>query len=169
MGCGLWVLGFLVLAVVSFLVGSMLRPDPGSSEVTLSSGGSGTAAYVLVGSIDELDDPCVQMYRPGEEGEEGAEITGQCGVVGAEEGEARRYRITSTELDDGTTVAFGPVPRPAVSVRLTLADGSRRTVATRQADGIDLQWFSVELDQPVEGPAEVLDGNGDVLIPPPPS
>jgi hypothetical protein len=164
-GCGLWALGFLVLVVVSFSVGVILRPDRGTPQVTLTSGGAGASAYVLVGTVDEADDPCVQLF-PAEGGrDEGDELTGQCGLVGAEEGEAPRYRVTSAELADGTTVAFGPVARRAETVRLPLADGSTATARVRQAEGVDLRWFVLELDQPVDGPAEVLDAAGTVLTP----
>lgn len=165
-GCGLYVVAFLVVAVIGFLVGAALRPDGGADQVTLTSGGSGASAWVLVGSLDEADDPCVRLFRQGEEDTEGGEITGQCGLVGAEEGdEGPRYRITSAELEDGSTVAFGPAPRQAERVRLRLADGSQPTVDVRQASGVDVRWFVYESDQPIDGPAQMLDGAGDPLTP----
>lgn len=164
LGCGLWALGFLVLVVVSFSVGVALRPDDDPETVTLTSGGSGDSAYVLRAHRDEVDDPCVTLHVGGEE------VTGQCGsTVDASpdtEDEAGRYVITSSELPDGTTIAFAPVPREAEVVRLTLADGSRPTVEVRTSETTGIAWFAYEADSPVAGPAEVLDGDGDPVRPP---
>lgn len=164
LGCGLWALGFLVLVVVSFSIGVALRPDDDPETVTLTSGGSGDSAYELQAHRDEVDDPCVTLLVDGEE------VTGQCGSTvdaspGAE-GEADRYVITSSELPDGTTIAFAPVPREAEVVRLTLVDGSRPTVEVRTSEATGIAWFAYEADSAVAGPAEVLDGDGDPVRPP---
>lgn len=163
LGCGLWALGFLVLVVVSFGVGVALRPDGDPEAVTLTSGGSGDSAWELQAHRDEVDDPCVTLLVDGEE------VTGQCGSTvdasGSVEG-ADRYVITSSELPDGTTVAFAPVAREAEQVRLSLVDGSQPTVEVRTSETTGIAWFVYEGDQAVAGPAEVLGGDGDPVRPP---
>ncbi len=173
LGCGLWMAAFLVLVVLSFTIGLMLRSDGGPDQATLTTGGAGDSAWVLVGGDDEDGEPCVRLFRPGEEDEEGAEITGQCGFTdafdggaGREEEEQRPYLVTSAELADGTTVVFAPVPDGATSVRLHLADGSRPTVDVRRDDDADLSWFLYEAAAAVDGPAQLLDRAGEVIEPP---
>jgi len=173
MGCGVWALGFLVLAVVSFGVGSVLRPDPDPSAppdaVTLAGSAADDSRYRLVGRTDESDDPCVTLVRDTDDGEGQEEVTGQCGVSASAdtEGEAGdvRYVVTSSELPDGTTVVFGPVPRQTVTVRLALSDGSEPEVDVRRSEEAGIIWFAYETDQTVSGPAEMLDGNGDAIPP----
>lgn len=172
LGCGLWVAAFLVLVVLSFTIGLRLRPDRGADRVTLTTGGAGESAWILVGETDEDGDPCVRLFRPGEEDEEGAEITGQCDVTdafdegGDGEGEPRPYVVTSAELPDGTIVVFAPVPDGAASVRLHLADGSQPTVEARRDDDADLSWFLYEATSAVDGPPQLLDSAGTVVDPP---
>lgn len=158
-GCGLWALGFLVLVLISFAVGVVLRPDTnpnqGPDAVSLARSVGGDSSYRLVGRTDETEDPCVTLLRGDEE------VTGQCGVaLSTETGQVDRYAVTSSELKDGTTVVFGPVPRQAETVRLDLSDGSQPEVAVRRSDAAGLSWFTYETDQTVAGPAEMLDGNG---------
>lgn len=169
-GCGLWAAGFLVLVVVSFGVGVALRPDPapqpGSGSVTLAQNGSGEDAYRLLGSIDEVGEPCVTLVRA----DGGDTVTGQCGFsISAEppgEGqEGDRYLVTSTELPGGDTVVFGPVPRQASTVRLHLADGNRPTVPVRRSENAGFSWFVLQTPETVDGPAEMLDGNGQPIRP----
>ena len=165
LGCGLWALGFLVLVVISFIVGSFLRPDDDGGgggdvdAVTLVERGEGDSAYVLKGGTDEVGDPCVSLQIDGDE------VTGQCGFAAAEGEDADRYVVTSTELADGTTVVFAPLPRAAESVRLELADGSTPVVETRESETAGIVWFVHESDVEVTGPAEVLDANGERLTP----
>jgi hypothetical protein len=163
-GCGLWALGFLVLVIVSFVVGSFLRPDDDEGggnvdEVTLAEGGRGDSAYELKGGVDETGDPCVSLQIDGEE------VTGQCGFAVGTGDEADRYVVTSTLLDDGTTVVFAPLPRAAESVRLDMADGSTPEVDARESTTAGVVWFVYESDSEVAGPATVLDADGEPLIP----
>lgn len=165
MGCGLWVGGFVVLVVVSFAVGVILRPSPadqdpsiGPDDITLADVGPRQAGYRLVGGRDEADDPCVYLFHGREE------VTGQCGVVlneaGADEG---RYGITSSELDDGTTVVFGPVPEGARTVVLDLADGSEPEVEVQSNDDADVDFFLYLTDEEVVGAATFLGSDGDPI------
>lgn len=171
-GCGLWAAAFLVLVVLSFTVGLMLRPDGRGDQATLTRGGEGDSAWVLVGGSDEDGEPCVRLFRPGDEDREGAEITGQCGFTdafdqgGPGEEEQRPYVVTSAERPDGTIVVFAPVPTGAASVRLQLADGTRPTVEARRDDDADLSWFLYEATTDVDGPPQLLDPAGQVIDPP---
>jgi len=163
-GCGLWALGFVVLVVVSFIVGSFLRPDDEEGggdvdEITLSEGGRGDSAYALKGGVDETGDPCVSLQIDGEE------VTGQCGFAVGTGDEADRYTVTSTVLEDGTTVVFAPLPRAAESVRLDMADGSTPEVEARESETAGVVWFVYESESEVAGPAEVLDADGEPLVP----
>ncbi len=161
-GCALWAAGFFVLVVISFAVGVILRPDSdttdGSEAVTLAASVAGDDTYAIVGRTDEIGDPCVTLRRGDEE------VTGQCGFSLSGDG-AGRYVVTSTVLEDGTTLVFGPVPGPAEGVRLTLDDGSEPTVDVRRSETAGFPWFAYETDHDVDGPAQVLDGNGDPLQP----
>jgi hypothetical protein len=159
MGCGLWALGFVVLVCISFAVGIVLRPED-DPTADLTRVGPADGDYELVGSIDEVDDPCVTLY----DGDE--EVTGQCGVVlESDTDEEGRYGFTSAELSDGSTVAFGPVPRDAASVVIELSDGSRPEVPVKVSDELDqdIQWFALETDLTIaEGSeATLLDINGN--------
>lgn len=172
-GCGLWAAGFAVLVVVSFTVGVILRPDrapdANTDGVTLAASVAGDSRYQLVGRIDDSDDPCVTLVRKVEGAPEPEQITAQCGLTtpaGADDSaddsaDEERYVVTSSELPDGTTVVFGPVPRAAEAVRLTLSDGSRPEVEVRRSDAAGLVWFAYETDQDVSGPPVMVDGNGD--------
>jgi len=179
LGCGLWALGFLVLVVVSFGVGAVLRPDGDANEapgaVTLAERGQGENAYRLVGRTDETDAPCVTLLPAGSEesadaaGAEGAGTEGvaQCGLTtrGPDGDEPERYTVSSAELPDGTTVAFGPLPRQADAVRLHLSDGSTPTIEARRSASAGFSWFVHETDQEIDGPPEMLDANGDPVTP----
>ncbi|MGI8939702.1 MAG: hypothetical protein ACR2JF_16105 [Iamia sp.] len=161
-GCALWAGGFLVLVIISFTVGVILRPDSdttdGSEAVTLASSVAGDDAYEIVGRSDEIGDPCVTLRRDGEE------VTGQCGSA-LDIDEPTRYKVTSTVLEDGTTLVFGPVPGQTEQVRLRLEDGSEPVVDVRRSQTAGFPWFALETDQDIDGPAEMLDGNGDPLRP----
>lgn len=161
-GCAIWAGGFLVLVIISFTVGVILRPDSestdGSEAVTLASSVAGDDAYEIVGRSDEIGDPCVTLRRDGEE------VTGQCGSA-LDIDEPTRYVVTSTVLDDGTTLVFGPAPGQAEQVRLRLEDGSEPVVDVRRSQSAGFPWFALETDQDIDGPAEMLDGNGDLLRP----
>lgn len=165
LGCGLWALGFVVLVVVSFIVGSFLRPDDDEGgggdvdAVTLAEGGRGDSAYALMGGTDEAGDPCVSLQIDGDE------VTGQCGFAVGTGEDADRYTVTSTLLDDGTTVVFAPLPRAAESVRLDMSDGSTPQVETRESETAGVVWFVYESESEVAGPAEVLDADGEPLVP----
>lgn len=160
-GCALWAAGFLVLVIVSFAVGVILRPDSdstdGSDAVTLSEEVAGDGSYDIVGRIDEFDDVCVTLRRDGEE------VTGQCGYTIQDADGDTSFVVTSSTLDDGATVAFGPVPGLAEQVRLTLADGSTEVVDIRRSETLGFSWFMAVVDQDIEGSAELLDAVGDVL------
>jgi hypothetical protein len=165
MGCGLWVGGFLVLAIVSFAVGVILRPSPpeqegsiGPDDITLTDVGPREQGYRLVGGRDEVEDPCVILFKGREE------ITGQCGVTLEEEGaESGRYGITSSELDDGTTAVFGPVPEGTATVVLELGDGSAPEVDVETNDDADVSFFLYETEEEVVGSATFLGSDGDPI------
>ncbi len=161
-GCALWAGGFLVLVVISFAVGVILRPDSdttdGSEAVTLAGAVAGDDAYAIVGRTDEVGDPCVTLRRDDEE------VTGQCGFAPSGDG-AGRYTVTSSTLDDGTTVVFAPVPQQAEQVRITLTDDTEAVVDVRRSESAGFPWFEYETDQDVDGPVDVLDGNGDPIQP----
>lgn len=159
LGCGVWVLGFVVLVCISFAVGIVLRPED-DPTTDLGRVGPADGDYQLVGSVDEVDDPCVTLF----DGDE--EVTGQCGVVLESDAEqSGRYGFTSAELSDGTTVAFGPVPRDAASVVVELSDGSRPETPVKVNDDLDqdVYWFALETDLTIaEGTeAVLLDINGN--------
>lgn len=159
-GCALWAGGFLVLVIISFAVGVILRPDSdstdGSEAVTLAGEVADDDAYEVVGRTDEVGDPCVTLRRDGDE------VAGQCGFA-VDDDETARYTVTSATLEDGTTFVFGPVPDQGVQVRLSLADGSEPVVDVRRSETAGLTWFAYESDQEVDGPAQVLDGNGEPI------
>ena len=161
-GCALWAGGFLLLVIVSFAVGVVLRPDSDTTDaseaVTLAGSVAGDDAYELVGRTDEIGDPCVTLRRDGDE------VTGQCGFPPSPD-DASRYTVTSSLLDDGTTVVFAPVPPQAEQVRLPLSDGSEPVVDVRRSPSAGITWFTYETDLTIDGPAEVLDGNGAPLTP----
>lgn len=161
-GCSLWAGGFLVLIIVSFAVGVVLRPDSeatdGSEAVTLAGDVGGDGAYTIAGRTDELGDPCLTLRRDGEE------VTGQCGSV-PDASTPTQYVVTSSLLEDGRTVAFGPVPGLAEAVRLSLADDTEATVDVRRSQTLGFSWFMYVSDQAVVGSAAVLDGDGDLLRP----
>lgn len=162
LGCGALGLGFLLLVIVSFTVGVILRPDaPGIDEFTLTSGGSGDSGWRLVAYLDEDGDQCLRLDV------DGTEATGQCGTAvdttaGAEAG---RYLITSSLLPDGTTIAFAPVPRQAATVVLPLDDGTEATAEVRVSETTDIRWFVTETEQAIDGPAQILDDAGEALTP----
>lgn len=166
MGCGLWAGGFLVLVIVSFAVGVILRPDTpepngtiGPDDITLADVGPRADGYRLVGGRDEADDPCVILFRLREE------ITGQCGV---NRGEADRdvegqYTITSSELEDGTTAVFGPVPDGTATVVLQLGDGSAPDVDVERNDDADVSFFLFQTEEEVTGAATFLGSDGEPI------
>jgi hypothetical protein len=162
-GCGLWALGFVALVIVSFSVGVVLRPSPpeqnaeiGPDDVTLADVGPRSVGYRLIGGRDEADDPCVYLFKLREE------VTGQCGVVLNEEGaDEGRYGITSSELEDGTTVVFGPVPEGARTVVLELADGSEPEVEVQSNEDADVDFFLYLSEEEVVGAATFLGSDGD--------
>jgi hypothetical protein len=166
MGCGLWAGGFLVLVIVSFAVGVILRPDTpepngtiGPDDITLADVGPRADGYRLVGGRDEADDPCVILFRLREE------ITGQCGV---NRGEADRdvegqYTITSSELEDGTTAVFGPVPDGTATVVLQLGDGSAPDVDVERNDDADVSFFLFRTEEEVTGAATFLGSDGEPI------
>lgn len=166
LGCGLWALGFLVLVVVSFTVGILLRPDtndgPGRDGVTLADVGPSAAGYELRGGRDEVDDPCVTLFRDDDE------VTGQCGVVlqSDEDPDDGHYGVTSTVLDDGTTLVFGPVPPGTATVVLDLDDGTSPRIDVRTSEQGGFDWFVHETDAEVTGPATMLEADGDPVPPP---
>lgn len=166
MGCGLWVGGFLVLVVISFAVGVILRPDSpepngtiGPDDITLADVGPREGGYRLVGGRDEADDPCVILFRLREE------VTGQCGVNQgeADRDEQGRYTITSAELEDGTTAVFGPVPDGTATVVIPLGDGSEPEVAVERNDDADVSFFLHLTDQEVTGSATFLGSDGEPI------
>ncbi len=165
MGCGLWAGGFLVLVVISFTVGVILRPSPpeqegtiGPDDITLADVGPREQGYRLVGGLDEVDDPCVILFRLREE------VTGQCGVTLSEEGATEgRYGITSSVLEDGTTAVFGPVPEGTATVVLELGDGSAPEVDVQRNDDADVSFFLYETDEEVVGSATFLGSDGDPI------
>ncbi len=163
-GCGLWVLGFFVLVIVSFAIGVLLRPSPpeqegaiGPDDIALADVGPRREGYRLVGGLDEVDDPCVILFKLDEE------VTGQCGVTLSEEGEGSRYGITSSVLDDGTTAVFGPVPEGTATVVLELADGSEPGVDVERNDDAEVSFFLYLTDQEVAGAATFLGTDGEPI------
>lgn len=166
MGCGMWAGGFLLLVIVSFAIGVILRPDApepngaiGPDDITLADVGPRADGYRLVGGRDEVDDPCVILFRLREE------ITGQCGV---NRGEADRdvegqYTITSSELEDGTTAVFGPVPDGTATVVLQLGDGSAPEVDVERNDDADVSFFLFQTEEEVTGAATFLGSDGDPI------
>lgn len=165
MGCGLWAGGFLVLVIVSFAVGVILRPDApeqegaiGPDDITLADVGPREGAYRLVGGRDEVDDPCVILFKGREE------VTGQCGVSLSEEGtDEARYGITSSELDDGTTAVFGPVPDGTATVVLELGDGTEPEVDVERNDDADVSFFLHLTEEDVTGAATFLGSDGEPI------
>lgn len=163
MGCGLWVAGFGVLVIISFAVGVILRPSPpeqegsiGPDDITLADVGPREQGYRLVGGLDEVDDPCVILFKLKEE------VTGQCGVTLSEEGADRgRYGITSSVLEDGTTAVFGPVPRGTASVVLELGDGSAPEVDVQRNDDAEVSFFLYLTEEEVVGSATFLGSDGE--------
>lgn len=163
-GCGVWVLGFLVLVTISFAVGIVLRPDPpeqhaaiGPDDITLTDVGPREGGYRLVGGRDETGDPCVILFRLRQE------VTGQCGVSRgeADRGEEGRYTITSATLDDGTTAVFGPVPDGTATVVLSLGDGSEPEVDVQRDDDADVSFFLHLTEEEVTGSATFLGTDGE--------
>lgn len=166
LGCGLWALGFLVLVVVSFTVGVVLRPDADDSvdrdAVSLTEVGPPGSGYELRGGRDEVDDPCVTLVLDGDE------VTGQCGVVLQSDDDPGdgHYGVTSSVLDDGTTVVFAPVPSGTATVEVDLSDGTSPRIDVRTSEQVNFDWFVLETDAEVEGPATMLDADGDPVPPP---
>lgn len=162
-GCALWAGGFLLLVIISFAVGVVLRPDSdstdGSEAIALAEDVDGDASYEIVGRTDEVGEPCVTLRQDGDE------VTGQCGYTSLDPEGRTRFVVTSSELDDGATVAFGPVPALAEQVRLTLADGSTEVVDIRRSPTLGFSWFMTVTDQGIDGSAELLDAAGGVLPP----
>jgi hypothetical protein len=165
-GCGLWALGFLVLVIVSFAVGIILRPSPpdqegsiGPDDITLTDVGPRSGGYRLVGGLDEADDPCVILFRQNEE------ITGQCGVAQgeAERADEGRYTITSSELEDGTTAVFGPVPEGTATVVLELGDGTEPEVDVERNDDAEVSFFLFLTEEEVVGAATFLGSDGEPI------
>ncbi|HEX7133704.1 MAG TPA: hypothetical protein VF228_14100 [Iamia sp.] len=166
LGCGLWVGGFLLLVVVSFAIGVILRPSPpeqegaiGPDDIALADVGPRVDGYRLVGGLDEVDDPCVILFRGDEE------ITGQCGVTRgeADRDEVGRYTITSSVLEDGTTAVFAPVPPGTATVVLELSDGSTPEVDVQRNDDADVSFFLYETEEDVVGPATFLGTDGEPI------
>lgn len=165
-GCGLWAAGFLVLVIVSFAVGVMLRPDSEQSDIgvqaddiTLAHVGADGDGYRLVGDQDEVGDPCVVLFKGK------AEVTGQCGYSfgTAERDEEGRYGVTSAELDDGTFVVFAPVPAGTATVTFTLSDGEQADVEVERNESADITFFVYEADRDIEGAATFLATDGETI------
>jgi hypothetical protein len=166
MGCGIWAGGFLVLVIVSFAIGIILRPSPpdqegsiGPDDVTLADVGPRSGGYRLVGGLDEVDDPCVILFRQREE------ITGQCGLNRgeADRDEEGQYTITSSELEDGTTAVFGPVPAGTRTVVLELGDGSEPEVDVETNDDAEVSFFLYLTEEEVVGSATFLGSDGEPI------
>jgi hypothetical protein len=166
MGCGLWVGGFVVLVIISFAVGVILRPDSEQSDlgvqpddIELADVGPDGEGYRLIGDQDEEDDDCVVLFQ------RQAEVTGQCGVTLTEEGGAEdgRYGVTSSVLDDGTTVVFGPVPEGTNTVTFALSDGTEAEVEVQTNESAGISFFVYETDQEVEGSATFLGTDGEPI------
>lgn len=166
LGCGIWAGGFLVLVIVSFAVGVILRPSPpeqegaiGPDDIALADVGPRSQGYRLVGGLDEVDDPCVILFKQDEE------VTGQCGVNRgeADRGVLGEYAFTSSVLEDGTTAVFGPVPEGTATVVLELADGSGPEVEVERNDDAEVSFFLYVTDQEVVGPATFLGSDGDPI------
>jgi hypothetical protein len=160
LGCGLWALGIFALVIVSFTVGLALRPGGEDDGSTIHESGSGNSAYEIKARLDETRAPCLSLRR------DGAEVTAQCGFSPQGEGSEGRYEVTSTELPNGTTVVFAPLPPGTAKVRLSLADGTTEEVATRRTDADDITWFVAETKSAVDGPAELLTSDGSPVPPP---
>lgn len=165
-GCGVWVAGFLVLVVVSFAVGVILRPDSDQSDlgvqaddIALADVGEEGEGYRLLGDQDEADDPCVVLFQ------RRAEVTGQCGFTLLEEGGSAegRYGVTSSVLDDGTTVVFAPVPPGTATVTFPLSGGDEAEVDVQVNESAGISFFVYETDQEVEGEATFLGTDGEPI------
>ena len=147
-GCALWAAAFVFVVVAGCSIGLVLRPDPsGTSNPTTAATGDGWSIRVYV---DEADDPCTDLFAGN------PKVTGQCGYESA-----GAYRITSAQIARGRYVAFAPTPDDAAEVRVTYSDGSERTVPTAKENGV--RFFAVESPVDVEGPATLLDEDGEVL------
>lgn len=165
-GCGIWAGGFVVLAIVSFAIGIILRPSPpeqnatiGPDDITLTDVGPRSEGYRLVGGRDEADDPCVILFKGREE------ITGQCGVSRgeADRGVEGEYAMTSSVLEDGSTAVFGPVPEGTATVVLELGDGTSPEVEVRTDDGAEVSFFLYETEEEVIGSPTFLGSDGDPI------
>lgn len=164
LGCGLWAGGFLVLVIVSFAVGVILRPDSEQSDlgvqaddIALAQVGADGDGYRLRGDQDEVDDPCVVLF------EKQAEVTGQCGFSfgTADRDEEGRYGVTSSELDDGTVVVFAPVPPGTATVTFSLTDGTDVEAEVQTNESADISFFVHEGEADVDGSATFLGTDGE--------
>lgn len=167
-GCGMWAGGFLVLVIVSFTIGVILRPDSDQSDTGVTTGDIALAevgrdgdGYRLRGDLDEVDDPCVVLFK------DDTEITGQCGFnLGQAERDddaGGQYTVTSSVLEDGTTVVFGPVPDGTQRVTFALSDGEEAAVDVERNDSAEVSFFVYETDAEVEGEASFLGSDGEPI------
>jgi len=166
LGCGLWAGGFLVLVVISFAAGVILRPDSEQSDIgvqpddiALAEVGRDGDGYRLIGDQDEAGEPCVVLFQ------RRAEVTGQCGfsVGTATREEEGRYAVTSSELEDGTIVVFAPVPPGTAAVTFALTDGEEVEVAVQENESADISFFVHEAEADVEGSATFLGTDGEPI------
>lgn len=167
-GCGLWAAGFLVLVIVSFAVGVVLRPESDQSDtgvdadsIQLVEVGAEGDGYRLLGDRDEVGDPCVVLFQ------RRAEVTGQCGFnlgqADRDDDAEGRYSVTSSRLEDDTTVVFGPVPEGTRRVTFALSDGSEADVAVERNQSADVSFFVYESEADVEGSATFLGPDGEPI------
>jgi hypothetical protein len=145
-GCLLWVLAFVVVVVVGFSIGLVLRPDPDAPAQVAD--GQGWKVEVQ----NAEDGKCIRLIIGN------TERAGQCEflVDGA-------YRATSYEVGGGQVVVFGTVPDGVASVRLRLEDGSRPRVRTDEEK--DVPYFVYVADGPDRGPTELFDADGNEVDP----
>jgi hypothetical protein len=145
-GCLLWVLAFVFVVSAGCAVGLVLRPDPDApAEVA-----TGQGWKVQVRNSD--GEECVELVIGGNV------RTAQCEFL--VDGE---FRVTSYEVGGGLEVVFARVPDGVDRVRLTLADGRRPTIEVDERK--DIRYFVFRADEPVDGPAQLLDEQGDEVVP----
>jgi len=130
-GCLIPVVVFVLCLVMGFVVAASVRGNDDDGEtVTLEEGSHDGDSYRIEGVIDEQGARCVQLLRDGELN------TGACDT-------------TANEAKVGDmSIIFGKVPARAVSVRIPLDNGDRRSAEVQEKG--EFRWYSIAVDQDLD-------------------
>lgn len=130
-GCLIPVVVFIFCAFIGFVVAASVRGNDDDGEtVTLEEGSHGGDSYRIEGVIDEQGARCVQLLRDGELN------TGACDTT------ANEARVGDM------SIIFGKVPARAVSVRIPLDNGDRRSAEVQEKG--EFRWYSIAVDQDLD-------------------